>query len=583
MTAALVSPIEVPALDSIESEAEQLRVEFGLTRTISRVLSMRGINESSVVREFLEPRLTQLTLPNGMLDREIATDRLAVAVRNRERVVVFGDYDVDGITSTAIMTYTLSMMGAEVIPLLASRFDGGYGFSETALSSVKALAPKLVITCDCGSSDHERLKQLRPWGIDAIVIDHHLVPEEELPVHAFLNPHRPQCKFPFKHLASCGLALSLCAALRTQLGVAFDVRELLDLVALGTIADVASLTGDNRILVRAGLSRMARTPRPGLAALSEFAKISPNVPIRGEDIAYRFAPRINAPGRLGRPDVALELLLAPDLARARPLAARLEHECQTRREIERRIAIEAFAQVEATRQTESPAIVVASSDWHVGVVGIVAARLVERYQVPVVVIAIEDGATGRGSARGPAGARLHDALSRTRDTLIGFGGHQAAAGVHVSVATLERFRESFTEACAHIEREKNLDHVASQPSIHARSVAIDPLDNPYDIVHDLDRMEPCGEGNKAPILSMEGVVTSKRIIKKDHLRLVVLSNGHAVDAFGYNLAHQAPASGTQVQIFGSLQRDHYNGGRQLEFRLSAVHSISTAPSRRRSF
>jgi single-stranded-DNA-specific exonuclease len=549
---------------------------LGVTRTFARILQARGHDDVAATRQFLDPRLADLTPPGAMADREAATDRLVSAIRRRERIVIFGDYDVDGITSAAVMTSALRALGGEVVPVLASRFDGGYGFSQRALERVRAHSPGLVVTCDCGSSDHDRLAQLRAASIDAIVIDHHLVPEQALPAFAFLNPHRAECGFPFKHLASCGLALSIAAALRTRLGVALDLRPLLDLVALGTVADVAPLVGDNRALVRAGLLRIATSPRPGIEALAEISGLGAGVAVSAEDISFKLAPRINAPGRLGSPDVALELLLETDLGRARSLAARLEQDCVARREIERRIVGEATAQIHELGMGHAPGIVVAAQGWHVGVVGIVAARLVDAFHVPVVVIALE-GEEGRGSVRGPAGSRLHDALTAAREGLLGFGGHQAAAGVHVAAGAVEKFRELFLQACASAanpDRSGTSDDESDVRSTRVGPLAdatLDPLDEPGAVVADLERLEPCGEGNRAPLLRvLDAEVLSVRIMKEEHLRLVVRHGGRLLDGFGYSLADQAPERGARIDLLGRLKRDTYRGRGAVELRVHGV-------------
>jgi single-stranded-DNA-specific exonuclease len=544
------------------SAAARLRDELGITHTVASVLAARGLVDPVATRAWLDPRLADLTPPDAMVDRKAAAERLTHAARRRARVVVFGDYDVDGITSAAIMTSALRAFGAEVVPILASRFDGGYGFSDRALARVREASPDLVVTCDCGSSDHPRLDALRREGIDAIVIDHHLVPPEPLPVVAFLNPHRPECGFPFKGLASCGLALSVAAAVRAELGVAFDLRPLLDLVALGTIADVAPLAGDNRALVRAGLTRIATAPRPGIEALAEIAGVRPGNAISGEDVGFRFAPRINAPGRLGSPDPSLRLLLSQERDEARSLAAALDQDTRARREIERRIFEEACAQIAETDQASRPAIVVAGADWHVGVVGIVAARLVERFGVPTIVIALE-GAGGRGSVRGPEGSRLYDALVRSRDALAGFGGHQAAAGVHVTATAVERLRDLFAQAC--------LDLAEGSPRDSRTKLAeveLDPRDDPWAVVVDLERLEPCGEGNRAPLLSLpRAEVLAARTMKGEHLRLVLGWEGRTIDAFGYGLAHASPPLRSRVDVIGALRRDDYRGRGAVEVRL----------------
>ncbi|MBI4953736.1 MAG: DHH family phosphoesterase, partial [Myxococcales bacterium] len=275
---------------------------------MAEALVRRGHGAGEPLTRWLEPRLAHLTPPDAMADRTAAAERIAHAIRARERIAVFGDYDCDGMTATALLTEVVQELGGEAVALCASRFAGGYGLSTPALERVRATGASLLVTCDCGSTDHERLAVARAAGIDAVVIDHHLVPDEPLPAVAFLNPNRPGCGFPYKGLASCGLALSIAAELRRLCGRELDLRRWLDLVAIGTIADVAPLDGDNRILVRAGLARLcAAGLRPGLAALA--ARLPALLRPIAEDVAFRVAPRLNAPGRLGDPALALELLL----------------------------------------------------------------------------------------------------------------------------------------------------------------------------------------------------------------------------------------------------------------------------------
>jgi single-stranded-DNA-specific exonuclease len=570
------APENSPAARDARSPAAatRLREALGVTRTFAELLAARGFDDPEATRSFLDPRLSSLTPPDAMLDRELAADRLARAVSRGERVVVFGDYDVDGITSTAILTLALRALGGDVTPLLASRFDGGYGFSARALERVRALSPGLLVTCDCGTSDHPRLEDARRAGIDVVVIDHHLVPPEPLPALAFLNPHRPDCGFAFKHLASCGLALSVVGAVRARLGANFDLRPLLDLVALGTVADVAPLVGDNRALVRAGLARLATTSRPGLEALADVAGLAPGLPVTGQDVSFRLAPRINAPGRLGAPDPSLALLLETDRARARMLAMRLEEDTKRRREIERAIVEAALAQIEETGQAERPGIVVGSEGWNVGVVGIVAARLVDRFRVPVVVVGF-DGAEGRGSVRGPIGARLHDALTNCRDTLVGFGGHQAAAGVHLAQTSLERFRDAFAEACA-----ANRDARASGPS-RVADARLHEADDLAAVMADLDRLEPCGEANAPPLLRVDDVdVLAVRVMKGEHLRLTIRHGQGRLDAFGFGFAARAPREGERISMLASLRRDAFRGRASIELRLEEIRMTQASASSR---
>ncbi|MFT3769823.1 MAG: DHHA1 domain-containing protein [Minicystis sp.] len=358
---------------------------------------------------------------------------------------------------------------------------------------------------------------MRARGVDAIVIDHHLVPAEPLPAFSFLNPHRPECGFPYKGMASCGLALSLGAALRRVLGAELDLRPFLDLVAIGTIADVAPLDGDNRALVRAGLAVMAGASfgnapmRPGLRALADNARVDLSAGVRAEDVAYRIAPRLNAPGRLGNPDLSLALLLEQSPATAVAIAAAVEQIATKRRAIQDEMLADALAEIHAAGWAHEPGIVLARQGWHPGVVGIVAGRIASRFGRPTIVVGLE-GEKGRGSVRGPAGSRLHDALTRCRDALVGFGGHQAAAGVEVRANRVQALRDAWCQAYASAPRGRGEGEADAD-------VRLDDRDDPAAVARDLLRLEPCGEGNRAPRLLLSGVRVASAKNLKGHLKL----------------------------------------------------------------
>lgn len=528
--------------------------------TLANWLCARGVTDAESIERFLNPKLSHLSQPDAMADRQPAAERLARAVRLRERIVVFGDYDCDGMTAAAILTEMLRALGGNVTALVASRFDGGYGLSDAAVARILALEPALVVTCDCGSSDHPRLRTLRERSVDTIVVDHHLVPDEPLPTLAFLNPHRSECGFAYKGLASCGLVLSLGAAVRSALGQKLDLRAWLDLVAIGTIADVAPLDGDNRALVRAGLRALADPQRPGLKALLRLARLGEGIPLSSEDIAFRLAPRLNAPGRLGAPDAALELLLAQDTDSADALAARLEQASSERRAIQDQLQQEAIEEITREGYDTHGAIVVGRRGWNHGIVGIVAGRLAERYRCPVVVFGF-DGDQGRGSVRGPAGSRLHDILSQCEKLVVRFGGHQAAAGVEIEYDRLAVFREAFERAAlatpAHSQIHP-LDGVAPR-------VWLAPGDAPERVFQDLHRLEPCGLTNPAPELLVDAEVTSARSVTGGHLKLdLELPGRRFLSGFGLSLGARAEGLKGRVTIGGRLRADRYRGGGAVE-------------------
>jgi single-stranded-DNA-specific exonuclease len=545
--------------------AIELGRALALTPTAATVLLARGLSGAAESARFLDPRLAHLTPPDAMKDRGAAVARLARAVRVKERVCVFGDYDADGVTAAALMTDVLRALGGEVVTILADRFDGGYGLSDAALGRILATGASVLVTCDCGSTDHERLEGARRAGVDAVVIDHHRVPDEPLPAVAFLNPHRPDCGFTYKGLASVGLALSVGAGVRAELGVQLDMRRWLDLVAIGTIGDVAPLDGDNRALVRAGLAMMARGGRPGTRALAEISKCSGSTPT-GEDVSFRLAPRINAPGRLGKPDLALALLLATSDTEARTLAAEVEMVCTRRKEVERAVTAEALAMLADPALAALPAIVLAREGWHPGVVGIVAGRLASRFRKPTVVIAL-DGARGRGSARGPAGFSVYDALAQARSELLGFGGHHAAAGVEVASDRVDALRDRFCQACA------DAGVPDTRPALDADAVLEDG-DPPTRVMSDLERFEPCGQANVAPRIAIDRArVLEAREVNGGHLKLSIEVAGTRLSCFGAEMSELLPRLGSHVRLIGALRRDTWRGGGAAEMRISMAEPL----------
>jgi single-stranded-DNA-specific exonuclease len=364
------------------------------------------------------------------------------------------------------------------------------------------------------------------------------------------------------------LVLSSVAALRRELNVALDVRRWMDLVAIGTIADVAPLDGDNRALVRAGLLALAQTQRPGLAALLEQLGVSREGPLTARDVAFRVAPQINAPGRLGSPMLALELLLSSDEVSAKALAQELSQVTGQRKEQQEVILDEAVKEIEEHGYAAEPAIVVGRPGWNPGVVGIVAGRLAERYGRPVVVIGFE-ASTGRGSVRGPRGSRLHDALSASAECLVRFGGHQAAAGLELQLQHLPEFRSAFCRS------------VAALPLTVETARVLPPLqlfegDTPSQLMTDLDRLEPCGPDNPRPKLSIEGLVVEAREVGAGHLKLRLDVAGSRLDCFGVNLGHKARALNGRVRALGDLRRSSFRGKTTIELFVEELSTDETA-------
>lgn len=555
-----------------EGLVSRVAAEARLRPLTARILVARGLAEAGQVARYLSPRLSDLRPPDGIADLDRALERLGAALAAGETIGVFGDYDVDGVTTAAILTVSLRALGGTVIPRVASR-SSGYGLSPADASRFLDQGCRMVVTGDCGTSDHQAIALCQDAGVDVVVIDHHQVPEGPTRAHALINPHRGDDRFPFKGLASCGVAFYLAAALRSRLRAAgqaaadrFDPRTLLDLVALGTLADLVPLVDENRILVAAGMRELAARRRPGLEALMEIAELGAEPPTTTA-VSFRLTPRLNAAGRLGEAQLALDLLLAPDQATARRLAQALDDVNRERQRIQEEVWQEAVK--EAGERVHDAALVVGAEGWHHGVVGIIAAKLVERFRRPAVVIGFKEG-QGRGSARTVPGFDLYRALGACRQHLSVFGGHAAAAGMSLALADLPAFRAAFVAAArAHFAGQGETPAVEVDAEVDLRD-----LDLPQ--AEELERLAPFGVSNAEPLLAIPGVVArATRVVGGSHLQLT-LSRGAAVgDAIAFGMADRDPGEGSAVHVIGNAEVDSYRGYRRT--RLRVRHLLRGAP------
>jgi single-stranded-DNA-specific exonuclease len=547
-----------------ENCVRTLASRLGLRGLTARILTARGFSSVEKTSQFLNPRLAHLRPPSGMADLDRAIDRILWALRHDEKIAVFGDYDVDGITSTAILVQMLRGLGAKVIARMAIRASG-YGFSEGDARRFVEQACSLVLTVDCGTSDFDSLSYCRSHGVDVIVIDHHHVPSGESAAFALLNSHRQDDFFAFKGLASCGVAFYLAAAVRSKLRAEGDVRSdcleprsWLDFVALGTIADLVPLTDENRILVAAGLRELSSLRRPGLSALVEVSGLQ-NTTVDTVDISFRLAPRLNAAGRLGDAQLALELLLAEDRSSAQDLATKLDDLNRERQRIQERIWMEAMEA--AAQYPDDPALVLGAEGWHQGVVGIVAAKLVEKYRKPSVVIGFQDG-HGRGSARTCGGFDLYRGLSSCRQHLTTFGGHSMAAGVSLSKGNLEFFRRDFCSVAR--------EHFLSCRS--ETSIEVDAIANLADLdifqAEELERLAPFGSANVEPMIVVPGVITrNTRVVGMSHLQMTLAHGATVSESIAFGLGNLDPGTGARLDVIGTVETDSYRGQRRIRLRL----------------
>ena len=537
--------------------------------------------EPRAAQGFIDPRLAALRPPTGLTGMPRAVGRIADAVVAGARIGVFGDYDVDGVTTAALLTSFLRASGASVEVAVARR-DAGYGFTPAAAEDFATRGCRVVITGDCGTNDLDAIATAASHGIDVIVVDHHTVPADcaSHPALALVNPYRADSTFPFRGMASVGLAFYVAAAVRTELRERRyfertarpepDVRDLLDLVALGTIADLVPLSSENRILTALGLRRLQSRARPGVAALLAAAGVSVERDVDARTVAWKLAPRINAPGRLGAAEPSLSLLLA-DEATATERAAALEAANTERRAIQDRVMTEALEML--GDRDPGPAVVLAGEGWPAGVVGIVAAKLVDRYQRPAFVVGI-DPATGlgRGSARTAGGVNLYRALCEAAPLLDRYGGHAAAAGFTVQRAQLAQLAESLGGACAKLA-------AGSGPVITGREVDAEVRLAEVDerLAEELAGLGPFGQDNPSPVLAARNVrVTQvRRVGDGSHLKLTLEDDFSTTrTAIGFGLGDREIEAGARVDLTFLPTVSTFQGRRSAELELSDLAIVS---------
>jgi single-stranded-DNA-specific exonuclease len=547
---------------------QRLREELRLPSAICRLLAARGFGAPDHAKTYLRPRLEHLHDPNCLMDLDRAVDRLVRALRAGETILVHGDYDVDGICSTTLLVRTLTALGGTAVPFIPSRLQDGYDLTAAGVRAARERGATLVVTCDCGTSAIGPITELQASGIDVIVSDHHLPGGPLPPAYAVLNPKRPGCPSPDKDLAAVGvvfkLALSLTRAVGGNENVVF---AMLDLVALATIADVAPLRGENRVLVRYGLKLLNEARRPGIRAMIRAAGLERKALTSGR-VGFMLAPRLNAAGRLGSALRGVELLLATSDQEANPIARELEELNARRQELDRSTLDRAREMVQELELENTFGIVLAETGWHPGVIGIVASRIVEEFGRPTVLIAL-DGTEGKGSGRSITAFDLHAGLAQCRDLLLRFGGHRSAAGVTIAADRVGDFAARFNAVAA---SQLTPDELVPELRIDLEL----PLDQANEELETLLRhLEPCGMGNPSPLLVSRRVTVGAppRVVGKDGLRLLLTANGRRLVALGWGMAPRARdvAVGTTIDVAYRLERDEWNGESRLQARLADFH------------
>src|SRR5882724_7524655 len=554
--------------------AGQLASGLRISPLLAQCLVNRGFSEPAAIGAFLQPRLKQLTDPFMLPGMGTAVERLFRAREANEPLVIFGDYDVDGVTSTALLTETLRALGWTVNYYLPHRMDEGYGLSREGVENCLRKHPvTLLLAVDCGSTAVEAIDWLRTKGVDVLVLDHHQISSPAPAAVALVNPQVESGRddaHGFRALCSAGLAFKLAHALvkrGRELGLAeaqnFDVRPLLDLVALGTIADLVPLTGENRILVTMGLERLHVTPRPGLVALKKVAQVSG--PVGVYETGFQLAPRLNAAGRLEDAEEALRLLMAPDMAAAEPMARSLDQRNRERQKIERGIAEEVIGAVRARFNPQTDFVIVEGQLlWHIGVVGIVASRVLQQFYRPTIIVG-GDGGEWRGSGRSIEGFDLAAALCECTDLLVRHGGHAMAAGLTVQVENLEALRTRLNELARRALKPEQLQPALRlDAELGLREITLGCLE-------ELDQLKPMGQGNP-PVHFVARNVTQSRPLQrmgaeKQHVKLWI-TDGHAThEAVWWGAGKEASLPVGRFDVAFVPQVNEFNGRRAVQLKI----------------
>ena len=531
---------------------------------IARLLFRKGFGTADEVQAFLQPRLKSLSDPFLLPNMDAAVTRIFSALDRHERIVLFGDYDVDGVTSLALLAETLRAYSIAPDLFLPLRMEEGYGLSrESVERCVEQFHPQLLIALDCGTSSTTEIVELQKRGVDVIVLDHH-EPKSELPeCVAIVNPKIDPTS-PFHYLCSVGIVFKLCHALLKTRPIDFDLKSKLELVALGTVADIVPLRDENRTLVQRGAIEIARTTRPGLKKLIEVSGVK--APIFTDDIGYRLGPRLNAAGRLSTAEKSLRLLLTRDETEATELAEFLDKQNRERQEVEKRIF--AAAEEKISHEFDSKrdaAIVVFERGWHPGVLGIVASRIAHKYHRPTIVIGVDENGIGKGSGRSIEGFNLVQALTRCADKIDKYGGHEMAAGLTIQEKNLDHFAKQFRETARELLSDEDL-----QPRLRLDH-EINFSDLNFDFLGWHERLQPFGNGNPQPLFFAREVesVAAPRVVGERHLQLRLRQSNHHQRAIFFGAAADAlPKQPWDIAF--RIRPDEYEGETRLEMRVEAV-------------
>lgn len=555
-----------------EDKVRSLHNSLKVHRSLCQIMVQRGIESFEQAKNYFRPQLTDLHSPWLMKDMEKAVTRIRAALAGGEKILVYGDYDVDGTTSVACMYHFLKKIHPALGFYIPHRYREGYGISRAGIQYAKNEGYSLVISLDCGIKSAQLIGEAKEMGIDFIVCDHHLPDAVLPPAVAILNPKQPGCPYPYKELCGCGVGFKLITALAEQLGLPPETAfSYLDLVATAIAADIVPMTGENRILAFHGLLKANNNPNPGIKALAKLSGLQQEMNIT--NLVFMIAPRVNAAGRMDDASKAVQLFIAETEQESLQYAEQLHSDNRDRKEADKSITEEALAQIQALPDWKTrKSTVVFQPHWHKGVVGIVASRVIETHYRPTVILT-QSGEYASGSARSVPGFNLYEAIHACRDHLLGYGGHFAAAGLTLELDQVDAFREKFEEAVASVITPSQL---VPEIVIDAVITLADIKPSFYSI---LCQMEPFGPENARPVFLIKNLRDSgySRIVKEEHIRFSLREQQVTITGIGFRMADKFPLLAHQqpVDIVCYLDENEWNDNKQLQVKVIDIRPAGT--------
>ena len=539
---------------------EELQKKYNINKLLATIISNRGITGEQI-NKFLNPKRSDFYNPYGMPDMEIAVERIEKAIKNQEKTIIYGDYDVDGITSVTVLKSFLEERGLQVGVYIPNRLEEGYGLNKEAVEKISKQGYTLMITVDCGISAVEEVKYANELGIETIITDHH-EPGNEIPeAMAIVDAKRKDNTYPCRNLAGVGVVFKLIQAISIKIGLEEkEYLKYLDIVCIGTISDIVPLTDENRVIVKLGLKLVEQTRNLGLRAILQATGYNK---IDSITISFGIAPRINACGRMGYQEEALKLFLSKDINEVNMLTQKLNEYNKIRQEIEKNIFSDAIVQIEEKKLENKNTIVLMGKNWHHGVIGIVASKITEMYFKPSILLCEEDD-YGKGSGRSIPGFDLYETLTECKESIDRFGGHSMAVGITVKK---EKFNE-FKEKLEQIAKEKNIEEIVPILKIDAQ-INLDEISR--DMVESLKELEPFGEENKTPLFLFRNlkIDSIRALTEGKHLKLTLKDNKNIVNAIGFNLGEYSNEYkiGDRIDVVGNLEINSFNGVENIQINI----------------